>query len=207
MAWLYDQIRKGIEESYSKTELTKEQLLERCIQLEMASHSFWLTFGALDDKAWRGTTVHSPLFPFHGDDMDFPEVLYFNKETEKLDKKTVSEETLNTDFCTADSFCIMHPDKINNDTTLFTVTQSEMASTVYRGYVFMRDIRLLNEIKGKPLDHYRSTESSAIAILRPADSESVEITKEMELHNSNTTQGSADDNREKLNEINGLTPT
>lgn len=141
--WNRTSIREERKKKLEVLSLSREQLIERVLELETALYPFVYVLGSLNDKSWRGTMANSKLFPFKSEDDCFQ--VYKEGKTE--DYKKLSESDLHDiDYFEEDSIIIEDGSQLNDLFSILEVNQQAPGASVGCGSIVMGDVRYAKQI-------------------------------------------------------------
>lgn len=122
-----------------------EDLVERIAELEATLWLFAATLSCLDDKAWRGTTATSKLFPetFSSDDSkEESQFWVFDHDKRNFVPRAIDAKDLHAvDYELCDSIEIADGSQLSDDFEIIATHQQEPATYVFGGAVWMGDVR------------------------------------------------------------------
>lgn len=143
-AWNLDKIRAGRREFAEKRfkEFTREQLLERLVEVETSLYVMTYTLNELDIlPALRGDAwMTSNLFPVMDDD---GKVLTIEDSEPRVEYRELPppEKWHETEFCHADSLSIQDGSKLSDEFEILSVHQNAPAAYIGCGNIEMGDVR------------------------------------------------------------------
>lgn len=137
--WNRESIRSERKAKLDALNLTKEQLIERVLDLETALYPFTYTLGSINNESWRGTNVTSKLFPMLGDDNEY---LVFEPGGGTKHIKAIPESELHiTDYYEHDSIYIKNGSNLDDLFDVLSVHQQAPGAYIGCGSVTMGDVR------------------------------------------------------------------
>lgn len=120
--------------------LSRDQLIDRIVALETTLYPFAYVYGALDTKAWRGSSATSKLFPMFSEKGNF--LVYKDGASVEIRKDKLSESEYHAvDYYTEDSVPIMDGTNLHDDFTLLSVGQDAPGTHISCGSISMKDVR------------------------------------------------------------------
>lgn len=165
--WNYDSIKeeraKKVVEKFG--EASKEQLLERLIELETAIFPFKYTLTAItnadDDTGRYGVYATSKLFAFEPDDQPYR----FMKHSGEIGKGSVyldvEDKDLHLhDYYEEESITIYQGDKLDDSVEILAVHSSGAGCYIGCGHITVGDVRRLEDTINKPYKIVSKTENN-----------------------------------------------
>lgn len=145
MGWNYKSIeetaRKRSETEYAT--FTREQLLERIVQLEIAIYPVFIALKPATEKSWRGTNVSSMLFPSRPEEDDNG-FMVVDRETFKIKNVKLQENELHSaGFVTEEGLSIEDGTNLHDNFELLAFHQEAPGCYIGNGALFMSDVRRL----------------------------------------------------------------
>lgn len=146
MSWKIDEIfatrKERAAERYAQA--THDDLVNRIAELEATMWPFVVTLSCLDEKAWRGTTMTSKLFPESLDDTEENDGKFWVYDPEGKKHVAVAlaaSDLHSTNYVLRSSIDIADGAELSDDFEVIATHQQEPATYVFGGAIWMADIR------------------------------------------------------------------
>ncbi|MDX0127381.1 hypothetical protein GOC15_22665 [Sinorhizobium meliloti] len=152
MGWKYADIaiERGAKAGERFKDASREELLQRIVDLETQLYPLYVALSPITEKSWRGTGVSSMLFPLRPEEHD-DKFFVYNSETKKSDIVDIAEKDLHSaGYYTEDGLTIKDGANLHDDFEIISFHQSAPACYVGNGSVFVGDIRRLIEVFNGP---------------------------------------------------------